>query len=140
MWEVSYGSLGLPERVFPHALRNREASHGQPWNLRSSIPPHSVSELSHEDLPGFEGGSLGVICQRRRNRSIHFFSFILLFNFFIDYAITVISMFPPLSPSTQHSHSLWPPLPFSSCPWAMHVSSLASPFPVLALNILLPIL
>ena len=54
------------------------------------------------------------------------------FNIFIDYAITVVP-FPPL-----HSTPSYPPPPshippYSSCPWVLHMSSLASTFPILFL-------
>ena len=50
--------------------------------------------------------------------------------YFIDYAITVVPIFfSPFSPSTLYS-----PAPLSSCPWVAHVSSLASPFPILFLT------
>ena len=51
-------------------------------------------------------------------------------NIFIDYAITVVP-FPPLTP-LHPAHSL--PLtfpPYSSCPWVILISSLASTFPIL---------
>ena len=57
------------------------------------------------------------------------FKFYLLY--FIDYAITVVTISPPLSPSTQHPHSLRPSLFHCSCPWLMHISSLATPFSTL---------
>ena len=46
--------------------------------------------------------------------------YILLKIYFIDYTIT-LAAFPPLPPSTQHSHSLHQSLPNSSCPWVIHV-------------------
>ena len=51
--------------------------------------------------------------------------------FFIDYAITVVLIFPLCTPSTQN-----PPLPQAiphhcSCPWVMHISSLTTPCPIL---------
>ena len=52
---------------------------------------------------------------------------------FIDYAITVVPFFPPLFPFALNPAP--PAFPhFSSCPWAIHISSLASPFPVLFLT------
>ena len=53
-------------------------------------------------------------------------------NIFIDYAITVV----PFSP--VHSTPSCPPLPspippHSSCPWVIHISSMASTFPILFL-------
>ena len=52
--------------------------------------------------------------------------------YFIDYAIIVVP-FPPLV-SLCHAHPLPPTFPpFSSCPWVIHVSSLASTFPILFL-------
>ena len=55
--------------------------------------------------------------------------------YFIDYAITVVPVFPPLPLSTQYHPSLQHSShPLSSCPWVVHVSSLASPFPILFLT------
>ena len=52
--------------------------------------------------------------------------------YFIDYAITVVLIFPPLSPSTQHHpHSLRQFPHNCSCPQIMRVSSVATPFPIL---------
>ena len=52
---------------------------------------------------------------------------------FIDYAITVV----PLSFLYSTPHCIPPHTltlsPFSSCPWVVHISSLASPFPILFL-------
>ena len=52
---------------------------------------------------------------------------------FIDYAITVVPIFPlcppppsPPIPSSNH--------PLCSCPWAVHISYLASSFPTLLLT------
>ena len=48
--------------------------------------------------------------------------------YFIDYAITGVLIFPSLPPSGQY------PPPNSnhcSCPWVTHISSLATPFPLL---------
>ena len=60
--------------------------------------------------------------------------FILFFKiYFIDYAIIVVSIFPPLPSSTQYLHSLQQSL-LSSCPWVMHISSLATPLPILFLT------
>ena len=61
----------------------------------------------------------------------HNYLFILFYflNIFIDYAITVFP-FILLHPA----HSLPPAFPpFSSCPWVIHISSLASTFPALFL-------
>ena len=54
-------------------------------------------------------------------------------NIFIDYAITVVP-FPPL-----YSTPSCPPPPshiphFSSCPWVIHITSLATTFPILYLH------
>ena len=51
-----------------------------------------------------------------------------------------LCFFPPFSPST-----LYPPLPpsfphLSSCLWVIHISSLASPFPILFLTSLIQVL
>ena len=54
--------------------------------------------------------------------------------YFIDYAITVVPFIsplcspPPAPPSPQHSS------PLSSRPWVVHISFLASPFPILFLT------
>ena len=54
--------------------------------------------------------------------------------YFVDYAIIVFPIFPSLSP--LHPAYPLPPafLPFSSCQWVIHISSLASPFPILFLT------
>ena len=51
--------------------------------------------------------------------------------YFIDYAITAFPIFPPLPPLhlTHPLPSTFPP--FSSCPWVLHINSLASTFPIL---------
>ena len=50
--------------------------------------------------------------------------------YFIDYAITVVP-FPPFTP-LHPAHPLPPTFPlYSSCPWVIHISSLASTFPTL---------
>ena len=54
--------------------------------------------------------------------------------YFIDYAITVVPFFSPLSHSNLHSHTLQHPPLLSSCPWDAHINSLASPFPILFLS------
>ena len=52
--------------------------------------------------------------------------------YFIDYATTV-APFSPFS-TLRPAHSLSPTFtPFSSCPWVIHISSLASTFPILFL-------
>ena len=51
---------------------------------------------------------------------------------FIDHAITVVPFFSPLYPAppcTLPFPPVFPPL--GSCPWVVHTSSLASPFPIL---------
>ena len=59
-------------------------------------------------------------------------NFILFFNIFIDYAITVVP-YPPFTP-LHPDHRLPPTFPpYSSCPWVILVSSLASTFPTLFL-------
>ena len=61
------------------------------------------------------------------NKSISFL------NMFIDYAITVVPFPAPLTP-LHPVHPLPPTFsPYSSCPWVIHVSSLASTFPILFL-------
>ena len=57
------------------------------------------------------------------------FIFCFLIYYFIDCAITVVlfPLFIPLRPA----HPLPPAfLPFSSCPWVIHISSMASTFPI----------
>ena len=62
----------------------------------------------------------------------NYFKYILFFNIFIDYAITVVP-FPP--PTALHpAHPLPPTFPrYSSCPWVILISSLAPTFPTLFL-------
>ena len=74
--------------------------------------PHMVEELRE-----FSGASF----------------FIFIFNFelyFIDYAVTVVLIFPLSSLSPQHPHSLRQSPHHCSCPWVMRVSSLAAPCPI----------
>ena len=44
------------------------------------------------------------------------------------------SFFSPVSPSSRYPHSLQHSPLLSSCPWVVHISSLASPFPLLFLT------
>ena len=59
--------------------------------------------------------------------------------YFIDYSITGVPFFfSPLPPyalhTPSHHHTITPSFPhLSSCPWVIHISSLASPFPTLFL-------
>ena len=60
------------------------------------------------------------------------FSFSFFLNIFIDYAIIVVPFLPLHSTPSCPS----PPFPFplfSLCPWLIHISSLASTFPILFL-------
>ena len=63
-------------------------------------------------------------------KEAEFVLFCLVLLYFVDYAVTVVLIFSPLPPSTQHL-----PLPqaipcLCSCPWVMLASSLATPFPI----------
>ena len=61
-----------------------------------------------------------------------FLSIFIFLNIFIDYAITVVP-FPPFTP-LHPAHPLPPTFcPYSSCPWVILISSLASTFPILFL-------
>ena len=51
--------------------------------------------------------------------------------YFTDYASTVVLIFPPLPAPSSTPHSLRQSIHLCSCPWVMHVSSLATPFPIL---------
>ena len=59
-------------------------------------------------------------------------SVFLFLNIFIDYAITVVPFPPPHSTPTCPPPSSHIP-PYSSCPWVILISSLASTFPTLSL-------
>ena len=62
-------------------------------------------------------------------------AFIFLKMYFTDYAITIVPFFLPFIP--LHPAPPLPsafPIPLSSCPWVIHISSLASPFPILFLT------
>ena len=63
--------------------------------------------------------------------NLHYFHFLEVY--FIDYAITVVPFFLPFIP--LRSAPIFPPaVPLlSSCPWVIHISSLASTFPILFL-------
>ena len=59
--------------------------------------------------------------------------FLFFLNIFIDYAITVVP-FPALLTPLHPAYSLPPTFtPYSSCPWVILISSLASTFPTLFL-------
>ena len=63
-----------------------------------------------------------------------FWFFCLFFKiYFIDYAITVVPFLPLYSPLPCMPPPTCIPL-FSSCPWVIHISSLASTFPILFLT------
>ena len=51
--------------------------------------------------------------------------------YFIYYAVTVVLIFPPLPHLHPNPHSHRPSPHHCLCPWVMHVSSLATPFPIL---------
>ena len=57
----------------------------------------------------------------------------IFFLYCIDYTIPVVPVFVPLPPPPGIPFPSSNPL-LSSCPWVMHLSSLASPFPVLFLT------
>ena len=60
------------------------------------------------------------------------FSYALSFKlYFIDYAITIILIFPPL-PALHQVPPLLQVIPHLCwCPWVMHIRSLATPFPIM---------
>ena len=66
------------------------------------------------------------------NLQVTLFQYLFLKVYFIDYAITVVPIFfSHLSTSAVHPPpSLMSPA-LSSCPWVIHIRSLASPFPIL---------
>ena len=75
-------------------------------------------------------------CYQQRKKSIYWailkIKNLCFFNIFIDYAITVVP-FPHLTP-LHPAHPLPPTFPpYSSCPWVILISSLASTFPTLFL-------
>ena len=63
---------------------------------------------------------------------MHYCAKLAFLTYFIDYAITVVPFSPFIPLCSAHP---FPPtfLPFSSCPWVIHISSLASTFPILFL-------
>ena len=65
-----------------------------------------------------------------KQKQMIIFSF---FNIYIDYAITVVPFLPPFTP--LHPAQPHPPTfpPYSSCPWVILTSPLASTFPTLVL-------
>ena len=76
---------------------------------------------------------MGIIKSIQRRSTMMFFFFKI---YFIDYAITVVPIFLTLPSSTWYPAfpPAIPPTLFSSCPWVMHISSLASTFPILFLT------
>ena len=78
-------------------------------------------------------GGFAITCKFFFFFKLYAFIYLSIYKiYFIDYAITVVPIFLPLPFSAQYppvpSSSPYPP---SSCPWAMYISSLASPFPIL---------
>ena len=61
-----------------------------------------------------------------------FFPFLI---YFIDYAITIVPFSPLYSPPHCTPPSTCIPPPLSSCPWVIHISSLASTFPILTFSL-----
>ena len=92
----------------------------QPWHLLQPgngtdnllVGRQALSLLSHTSQHGIQ------------------FSFYFFEIYFIDQAITVVSVSSLHSPLPYISLL---PAPFSSCPWVVHMRSLASTFPVLSL-------
>ena len=72
------------------------------------------------------------------NSCITFFNlfknfYLLIFKIYLLIMLLQLSHFPPFTP-LHPAHPLPPTFPpYSSCPWVIHVSSLASPFPILYL-------
>ena len=85
----------------------------------------SLSHLSFAKL---------TMCLSGNTCTFFFLGFPLFFLiYFIDYAVPFSQFFPLcLRPPGTPIPSNTPPL--SSCPWVMHISSLASPFPILFLT------
>ena len=111
-WEKPNSRLGFLIDTTIHLIY----SHCLPI-LISLIQKQSVAMLQeHED-----GKSL--------SRRHHFFKV-----YFIDYTVTVDPFFLPFIP-LHTAHPLPPSFhPLSSCPCVVHISSLASPFPMLFLT------
>ena len=98
------------------------------WLKGEPARPGEATCLRHTLQAAYVSETCG--CERRE----HCILFFLFKNIFIDYAITVVRFCPPLFPSALHtpSHPHFPPL-LSSCPWVIHIRSLASTFPILFL-------
>ena len=118
--------LMAPSLLFSPSWQNAQRS----WSNSSLTTDSMVESLSNLCLPAL---------------ILFYFTIYLNFNFylknfkhilyFVDCAITVVPFF--FSFCTPHLASPFPPatpLPFSSYPWVIHVSSLASPFPILFLT------
>ena len=91
--------------------------------------------------PGRQSNSGNLCCGSQRTREKHVSegreaSFELLFKKYILLVmlLQLSHFFSPLFPSALHSpHTSIPPH-LSSCPWVVHISSLASSFPILFLT------
>ena len=59
-----------------------------------------------------------------------YFYFLSIFYWLCYYSCSIFSSLYPPSFCTSHPPAVFP-IPLSSCPWVVHISSLASPFPVL---------
>ena len=106
------------------------------WQLKRNLPSAHITHPSRSQT----WGQLNPVFARRFSLSmtlknfckdfIYLFLLKKILVYFIDYAITVVQIFLPfipLLPCTPRPSSI-PPL--SSCPWVIHISSLASLFPV----------
>ena len=60
--------------------------------------------------------------------------FILFLIYFIDYAIIIVPFFSPLYSPLPCTPLLTAFPHLSSCPWVVHINSLASPFPIIFLK------
>ena len=103
-------------------------------------PRHSIKHQKNEKGKVTPGSILVILLTTRDigEKSfifyfLNFFNVLFYFlNIFIDYAITVVP-FPPFTP-LHPAHPLPPTFcPYSSCPWVILISSLASTFPILFL-------
>ena len=99
-----------------HTHRHAEQTHTHAYTYtHTSMHPHTHT-LIFED--------------KDFHLAINYFYFVI---YFVDYAITVVPFSPPLFPSTLHTPPICLPSALSSHPWVVHISSLASPFPILFL-------
>ena len=104
------------------------------WKMFSSTSGLYPLEAIAGDRGHTQNIKINKVIGENEKCVFYFILFYLFFkNIFIDYAITLVPFPAPLTP-LHPAHPLPPTFPpYSSCPWVILISSLASTFPTLFL-------